>query len=394
MKPGDLLLGVFDFFAFVLPGIMATWLLAQYIPPAVLREALTFNVADQQSPHEWVLLTAFLLSSYTLGHFVSLMGAQLDSSYDHWRQRTRPHATDKTYHAARELHRQLDGEIFGGSLTTLKWAKAYIQVQASAARGEIDRLEADQKFFRSLVVIFALYAAHFFLGQSAPLIGLACIGAAMFSYHRFRDQRWKETELIFATAVIVHRIGVVKRLPRTGLSSESGGRACRARLIEPRRRVGALRRYTASVSAIRARRSVAAISSSIGCPPSPGEGLLALMMLLSSLRAARVTGDDGNWQLASAQRPAGAHRGLDLRSYSLIPHRCRLDQDRRRRLAAPPGGLQAMHQVYRADVLDTLDSRPKNASPAARLPAPCPKTEPRGSRPQPARLTCRCASRP
>lgn len=210
MKPGDLLLGVFDFFAFVLPGIMATWLLVQYIPPAALRQALTFNVADQQGPHEWALLTAFLLSSYTLGHFVSLMGAQLDSSYDHWLRRTRPHATDKTYQAARRLHEHLNRELFGGDLTTLKWAKAYIQVQASAARGEIDRLEADQKFFRSLVVIFALFAAHFFLRQSAPMIGLACIGAAVFSYHRFRDQRWKETELIFTTAVIIHSIGVLK----------------------------------------------------------------------------------------------------------------------------------------------------------------------------------------
>jgi hypothetical protein len=204
MKPGDFLLGVFDFFAILLPGVMATWLVAQYIPPAALRDALMFGLEGQQTPHEWVLATALLLSSYTLGHFVFMIGSRLDESYDVWRRRAKSRSRDTTYLAAKELHRKLNEEL--SDVTTLKWARTYIQVRASQARIEIDRLEADQKFFRSLVVVFALFAAHFFLREASPVAGVACIAAAVFSYRRYADQRWKMTELIYGTAVIVHKL--------------------------------------------------------------------------------------------------------------------------------------------------------------------------------------------
>lgn len=206
MKPGDFLLGVFDFFAILLPGVMATWLVMQYIPPPVLRDALTFQFQGQgqQSPHEWVLATAFWLSSYTLGHFVFMIGSRLDASYDVWRRHAKPPSRDSTYLAAKELHQSLNKDL--PDVTTLKWARTYIQVKANHARVEIDRLEADQKFFRSLVVIFAVFAAHFFFREAAPVAGLACIASAIFSYQRYVDQRWKMTELIYATAVLVHKL--------------------------------------------------------------------------------------------------------------------------------------------------------------------------------------------
>lgn len=203
MKPGDFLLGVLDFFAILLPGVLATWLVAQYIPPATLRNALSLGPAGADGDSSWVIGTAFLLASYTLGHFVFMIGSGLDVSYDRWRRRHRPANRDTTYAAARTLHERLNKEIFGGPFSTLKWAKAYIQVNAQHARAEIDRLEADQKFFRSLVVISAAFAAHFLLKESAPLAGGAAIGMGYLAYHRYVDQRWKMTELIYATALIV-----------------------------------------------------------------------------------------------------------------------------------------------------------------------------------------------
>jgi hypothetical protein len=61
MKPGDFLLGVLDFFAILLPGAMATWLVIQYIPASTLREALTLGFESQGEPKEWVTVGAFLL---------------------------------------------------------------------------------------------------------------------------------------------------------------------------------------------------------------------------------------------------------------------------------------------------------------------------------------------
>lgn len=78
MKPGDFLLGVFEFFAILLPGSLATWLAVQYVPEAVLKKTLTFGLGSASSPDTVVLGTAFLVSSYTLGHFVFMAGAKLD----------------------------------------------------------------------------------------------------------------------------------------------------------------------------------------------------------------------------------------------------------------------------------------------------------------------------
>jgi hypothetical protein len=145
------------------------------------------------------------LSSYTLGHFVFMMGAQLDASYDGWRRRSKPQNRDKSYEAAKALHRRISAELIEGEFTTLKWARTYIQVKAQHARTEIDRLEADHKFFRSLVVVSVAFAAHFLLRESAPVAGIAAIVMTVLSYQRYVEQRWKMTELIYATAVIVDK---------------------------------------------------------------------------------------------------------------------------------------------------------------------------------------------
>ena len=70
---------------------------------------------------------------------------------------------------------------------------------------EIDRLEADQKFFRSLVVISVALAAHFLLREAAPVAGIAALAMGALSYQRYVEQRWKMTELIYGTAVIAHK---------------------------------------------------------------------------------------------------------------------------------------------------------------------------------------------
>ena len=73
-------------------------------------------------------------------------------------------------------------------------AKTYIQIKAQPARVEIDRLEADQKFFRSLVVISVLLAAHFLLREAAPVAGIASVVMGVLSYQRYLEQRWKMSE--------------------------------------------------------------------------------------------------------------------------------------------------------------------------------------------------------
>lgn len=203
MKPGDFLLGVFEFFAILLPGALATWLAVQYIPRSALHDALAFGPGTPD-PDALVLGTALLVSSYTFGHFVFMAGSKLDGLYDRWRKRAKPASRDATFKAAQQLHESLNENLAGGDFSTLKWAKAYIQIKAQPARAEIDRLEADQKFFRSLVVIAVAFAAHFLLREAEPAAGVASIVMGLLAYQRYVEQRWKMSELIYATAVIVH----------------------------------------------------------------------------------------------------------------------------------------------------------------------------------------------
>jgi hypothetical protein len=204
VKPGDFLLGVLDFFGILLPGSLATWLVTQYIPPKTLREALSFGLGDgTANPDPLLLGAAFVLSSYLLGHFVFMAGAKLDLPYDRWRKRAKPKNRDMAFREAEKVQTKLTPGLAGGDFTTLKWAKAYVQVKAPAARVEIDRLEADSKFFRSLVVVWALAAAHFLLREQSPVAGVVALALTGLSYLRFREQRWKMTELSYGTAVIV-----------------------------------------------------------------------------------------------------------------------------------------------------------------------------------------------
>lgn len=201
MKPGDFLLGVLDFFAVLLPGSLIVWLATQYVPADSLRRALSPGFDE---PDSIVLATALLLSSYLFGHLVFMAGAKLDILYDGWRRRTKRLDTDKAFLAARELQVALTRNMVGGEFSTLKWAKTYVQVKAPGARVEIDRLEASSKFFRSLVVVSTAFAAHFLLRDQSPAMGVATIVIGILSYRRYVEERWKMTELSYATAVIAH----------------------------------------------------------------------------------------------------------------------------------------------------------------------------------------------
>jgi hypothetical protein len=218
-KPADFFIGVLDFFSILLPGAMTTWLVTRYLTADDLRGSLAIREGGVE-PGATVLWIAFLVASYTLGHFVFMIGAQLDPLYDRWRERTKPTSRDKAFQAAKRLRDAVTPGLADGEFSVLKWAKVYVLLGGTGARAEIDRLEADSKFFRSLIVVLALLAAHLLLHERAPGLGLGALGLAALSYHRFRDQRWKLTELSYATAVLV---GAMTGKTKAASGPEGGG---------------------------------------------------------------------------------------------------------------------------------------------------------------------------
>jgi hypothetical protein len=156
------------------PGGSLTWLAAQYVPGELLRDGAFITAAPQTA--SWLLVAAFLIASYTLGDFVFMLSAQLDHTYRRVAQAC--HAAHPRYHVPRRpcLAGDIEPRACRQCLTPLKWAKAYILVNAQHARIEIDRLEAEQKFFRSL----------------------AAVVLGVLAYHCSLEQRWKGTELLYA----------------------------------------------------------------------------------------------------------------------------------------------------------------------------------------------------
>jgi hypothetical protein len=199
-KPSDFMLGLLDFFAVLLPGVIATWLVSHYLPDE-LSGALELPSGEHVSVVPFVV---YLLVSYALGHFAFGIGSNLDGPYDRWRKRSKRPEDDVAYRAAQQLRRRLTPSLDGEGFSTFKWARSYVGIHSPQARIEIDRFEASSKFFRSLVVISVALALHFLLGRHDPLMTAFSLFILVLSFWRFCDQRWKMTETTYAAAVIVH----------------------------------------------------------------------------------------------------------------------------------------------------------------------------------------------
>jgi hypothetical protein len=200
-KPSDFFIGVLDFFAVLLPGALATYAFHQEGLAARVLERVPTGAAG------WV---AFALSSYLAGHLIFLMGAGLDASYDRQRRRKRTPADERTFQAADALRKKLFVELDGASLSTFKWAKAYVHLRAPEACSEIERFEATSKFFRSLVVLFILGGVYVVakrgdatFGERLPAL-VVCFVLMCASFSRFCDQRWKSTELAYLYAILLY----------------------------------------------------------------------------------------------------------------------------------------------------------------------------------------------
>ncbi|HEX6133839.1 MAG TPA: hypothetical protein VFZ24_07745 [Longimicrobiales bacterium] len=179
-KPDDFFVGVVDFFAVLLPGAVVVAVGRPFLPETLYGAAGVLRPVTGTTA-SWVL---FLLAAYLAGHLLFLLGAFLDSTlYDPLRSVTVPPGKDRAYEAARAAQNQ----ALGGSshvMNTFQWARATLRLQAPPAMAEIERYEADSKFFRSLTV--ALYALVFlFLDRESRIIA-AALPAGLAAGHGMR----------------------------------------------------------------------------------------------------------------------------------------------------------------------------------------------------------------
>ena len=218
--PQKYFVGLLDFFSIWLPGALLTY------PIAVDQQLVS---PSQMQVSHWFLL---FFASYLVGHFLFLIGSLLDSPvYDRLRQGTRQHQiqtlakggrlaswpirwfADRVFArfdpALRQAIRLREAELaplgLAGSINSFQWCKVRLALDQPAALAEVERLEADLKFFRSFCVVLAAFA---FWGAGRLLtlwrdgtldwwrsLGLFVAGLAAFGFSlwRYAERRNRST---------------------------------------------------------------------------------------------------------------------------------------------------------------------------------------------------------
>ena len=246
-KPGDFFLGVTDLFSVLLPGAVISFVAMKaeqsLRPPADLFGLLQLKDVPG--------FTAFLVCSFLLGHLVDMIGASfLDGVYDllyadfkrsdagllswakqvrfrlwqaacasyryHFRHPSMPKPEadpskpeDPVYRAAK-----LAAAPKPGQDRLYQWCRDWLQVRSPQSLQEPDRLQANSKFFRALVVVGACFGILFwtvpeFRASYSPSVGedllwtASCAFVTIAAFIRFSDLRWKAVQHVYRLYVIV-----------------------------------------------------------------------------------------------------------------------------------------------------------------------------------------------
>ena len=173
-KPTDLFVGVIDFFAVILPGAIVVAAAYPLLDKYASGLDLFWRIRGDNTA-QWVL---FIFGSYLAGHLLFLIGAHLDEAiYDPLRRHFKPPDEDDAYGVADRIRKDalLDAS---DAVNTFQWARSILRVAAPAANAEVERYEADSKFFRSFSV--ALYALTIIsLVRRPPIAGRCAITSAL-----------------------------------------------------------------------------------------------------------------------------------------------------------------------------------------------------------------------
>lgn len=191
-KPGDLLVGIVDFFAIILPGAVLTFVGLKF-EKKIFDGSILPALPD--GPSRWI---AFTLAAYLVGNIVYLLGASiLDPIYSStYREFKSQQTDDLLYKAAKDIRLKL---LYRDDIENVfKCSRALVRLKNSCAAAEIDRLEASSKFFRSLVVV--LFFNLFILGvKPSPwplMLIMAVISFSYLQYSQIKKEKLQEREYL------------------------------------------------------------------------------------------------------------------------------------------------------------------------------------------------------
>ena len=199
-KPSEFFVGVLDFFAILLPGAIATAILSQRLGPFIVGPLIP---APGGVSGTWA---AFLISAYFLGHLMFLVGSYIDPLYNAIRERFNPYGNASAYQCATRVRDALVDESERAALNTFQWARAVLLTKSPAAAEDVHRLEADSKFFRSLLIVCALSSVVFFSGGHV-VEGVVALALVLPCFARYYERRLKSTTQAYIHVVTLYRLG-------------------------------------------------------------------------------------------------------------------------------------------------------------------------------------------
>jgi len=228
-KLGDFYIGVLDFFAVLLPGVIAAFLLAK---------ALDLFPEKPEAFH-WA---AVFVSGYILGHLLYAIGGLLldpllydplfkpqdDLAKCPAALESEPHFVTAYLHQnchifiyAKRLIQQSPAYINGTAQKLLKsgatsppykltkgpegiykWARAWLSLHSAASAAELERLEADSKLFRSLGIMVPLiliggWKCIIHQYQHPIIVAAVGVGSFLLVVWRYCDLRQKSTRTCY-----------------------------------------------------------------------------------------------------------------------------------------------------------------------------------------------------
>jgi len=200
-KPGDFYVGVLSFFAVILPGMIGVAIFEPVLGP-YLRESI-LPLRNDDIAARWTL---FVVVSYFVGHIIFMAGAYIDPLYNWIRKRRDPYDERSPYRYASLIKQSLLDPDESGALNTFQWGRALLTALHAGAAADVHLLEAESKFFRSLLVVFAIGAATFAARQRWVEMA-ACVLLIIPCAMRYYERRLKSTTQTYIYVVALHRAG-------------------------------------------------------------------------------------------------------------------------------------------------------------------------------------------
>lgn len=199
LKPNDFYIGLVEFFAVFLPGII--FLLFIHL---VFKEDINKEINLQSNTG--VMVMALFISSYLAGNIIFQLASFLDELYD----KTKKYLfkDNSRLEKAKEIRKANSAQLPNDKLlNNYEYARACLMQELPATIGIIDRYMADSKFFRSLILLMLISYILCRVKHAEVWIELTCLGLFFFSIYLFFTKRGKATETAYKYLIFLNETG-------------------------------------------------------------------------------------------------------------------------------------------------------------------------------------------